>query len=117
MTTVEDFIEEKVPPELHAVVAMVRELMQAEAPDATEAVKYGLPMWSGRSPLAWISPAKGRITFSFTQGAYFDDPYGLLKGNAKHARHVKLRSVEDANLDALRSYVRQAVERDAAEAS
>jgi hypothetical protein len=64
-------------------------------------------------PLAWISPTKKDITFGFRAGAYFDDPYGLLKGTGKHARHVKLKTVEDANGEALRHYIGQAVANEA----
>jgi hypothetical protein len=36
----------------------------------------------------------------------------LLRGTGKHARHVKIRKLADANQEALRSYIRQALERD-----
>jgi hypothetical protein len=49
----------------------------------------------------------------FTFGVEFDDSYGLLKGVGKHARHVKIKKLADANQDALRYYIQQAVERDA----
>ena len=109
MTTVDDFITQKVPPEFHEVVAMVRGLMAECAPDATEKIGYGMLMWAGRWPLAWVNPTKKDITFGFRAGAYFDDPYGLLKGTGKHARHVKLKTVEGANGEALRHYIGQAL--------
>lgn len=112
MTTVDEFVAEKVQPEFHDIVAMLREMMHECAPDATETVSYGMPMWKGRWPLAWISPNKAGITFGFTYGREFDDPYGLLKGDGKHARHVKIRKLADANRDALRHYVRQALDFD-----
>ena len=112
MPTVDEFIQEKVPPRLHEVVAMVRQLMRECAPDATEKVSYGMPMWVAKWPLAWITPNKSYITLGFRAGVYFDDPYGLLKGTGKHARNVKLKTVADANTEALRHYIRQAVELD-----
>ncbi|MGH2688180.1 MAG: DUF1801 domain-containing protein [Actinomycetota bacterium] len=112
MITVDEFVAEKVLPEYHDIVAMLRELMREAAPDATELVSYGMPMWKGRWPLAWISPNKAGITFGFTYGREFDDPYGLLRGDGKHARHVKIRKAADVNRDAIRHYVRQALEFD-----
>jgi hypothetical protein len=112
MTTVDEFVAEEVQPEFHEVVALVRRLMRELAPDATEKVGYGMPMWVGRWPLAWISPTKKDITFGLRAGAYFDDPYGLLKGAGKHARHVKLKTVEATNEEALRHYIKQAVDDD-----
>jgi hypothetical protein len=110
--TVDAFVEERVLPEFRDIVAMVRALMRECAPQATERISYGLPMWIGNSALAWISPSKRDITVGFTYGREFEDPYGLLRGAGKHARHVKIRKLEDANQEALRSYIRQALERD-----
>ena len=110
--TVDAFVEEQVLPEFHDIVAMLRALMRECAPQATERISYGLPMWIGNSTLAWISPSKRDITFGFTYGREFEDRYGLLKGTGKHARHVKIRKLADANPEALRSYIRQALERD-----
>jgi len=113
MDAVDDFVQQKVPPEFHDIVTMVRALMRECARSATEQISYGIPMWKGKGPVAWISPTKRDITFGFTYGAEFEDRYGLLKGKGKHAKHVKIRSLADADEDALRSYIRQALERDA----
>lgn len=113
MTTVDEFVKHKVLPEFHDIVAMLRELMRESAPNAVEKVSYALPMWIGNSTLAWISPTKQDITFGFTFGVEFDDKYGLLKGRGKHARHVKIKKLADANQDALRYYIRQALQHDA----
>jgi hypothetical protein len=113
MNTVDDFVQQKVLPEFHDIVAMLRALMRECAPDATERISYGLPMWIGKSTLAWISPTKRDITFGFTFGGEFEDRYGLLKGAGKHAKHVKIRKLADANQAALRSYIQQALDRDA----
>jgi hypothetical protein len=110
--TVDAFVEERVLPELRDVVAMLREMMRECAPHATERMSYGLPMWIGTSTLAWISPTKRDITFGFTYGREFEDRYGLLRGAGKHARHVKIRKLTDANQEALRYYIQQALERD-----
>jgi hypothetical protein len=112
MNEVDEFVKHKVLPEFHDVVAMLRELMRECAPHATEKISYGLPMWIGKWTLAWISPTKKDITFGFTFGAEFEDKYGLLKGKGKNARHVKIKKLADANQDALRYYIRQALERD-----
>ena len=111
--TVDDFVKHRILPEFHDIVTMLRALMRECAPQATEKISYDLPMWIGRSTLAWISPTKRDITFGFTYGGEFEDHYGLLKGVGKHAKHVKIRKLADANQDALRDYIRQALERDA----
>lgn len=113
MDTVDDFVQQRVLPEFRDIVSMLRALVHECAPYATEKISYGLPMWIGRSTLAWISPTKRDITFGFTFGGEFEDRYGFLKGVGKHAKHVKIRKLADANQDALRYYIQQALERDA----
>lgn len=112
MRTVDEFVRDKVRPELLDVAALVRSLMAEGAPNAREMMSHGLPMWIDRSTLAWISPTKNDITFSFAFGVDFEDRFGLLKGEAKNARFVKIRSVDLADLQALRYYIDQAVQRD-----
>jgi hypothetical protein len=110
--TVDEFIAQKVKPDQKPIVAAVRRLMREWAPKADEKISYGMLVWSGRLIFAWIIPTKNDLTFGFMQGAYFEDKYGLLKGTGKHAKHVKLKSLEDVNPTTLRYYVRQAIKHD-----
>ena len=110
--TVDSFVKQKVPPELKPVVEAVRGLMREWAPKADEKISYGMLVWSGNLIFAWVIPTTKHLTFGFMQGAYFEDKYGLLKGVGKHARHVKLKNLDDINKPALRYYVRQALAAD-----
>jgi len=111
--TVDEFVKTKVLPELHPVVTMVRELMREMAPDATEAIRYGIPSYKGRKIFAVISPTRKDITLSFSHGGEFEDNYGLLRGKGKVSKHVKIKNLQSVNKDALRYYIRQALEFDA----
>lgn len=82
MSTVDDYIAQKIPSEFHEVVAMVRGLMADGAPDATEKISYGMLMWAVRWPLSWINPTKKDITFGFRAGAYFEDPTACSRARA-----------------------------------
>jgi hypothetical protein len=114
--TVDSFVKQKVPPELKPIVEAVRGLMREWAPKADEKISYGMLVWSGNLIFAWIIPTKKDLTFGFMQGAYFEDKYGLLRGTGKHARHVKLKQLEDVKATTLRYYVRQAMKIDKARA-
>lgn len=113
LETVDEFVQRKVLPEHHAIVAMLRELMHECAPDATELISYGIPAWRGKRVLAVISPTKRDITFAFSRGAEFEDKYGLLRGVGKVSKHVKIKRLEDVDKGALRYYVKQALKLDA----
>ncbi len=110
---VDEFVRTKVRPEHREIVAALRRLMREAAPAATEVISYGIPAWRARSIVAVISPTKTDITFAFSRGAEFHDDYGLLRGVGKVSKHVKLKSLDALNEEALRSYIRQALELDA----
>jgi hypothetical protein len=110
---VDEFVQTRVLPEFHPVVAAIRKLMKDCAPDAQEIISYGIPAYRGRLILAVISPTKKDITLAFSHGAEFEDKYGLLRGVGKVSKHIKLRKLSDVNPEILRYYVQQAMELDA----
>lgn len=111
--TVDEFVSAKVLPQFHDVVAMIRDLMRETAPGTTEVISYGIPAFRRKRIIAVISPTKKEITFAFSRGAEFEDRHGLLQGVGKVSKHVKIARVADANAEALRDYIRQAVALDA----
>ena len=110
--TVDEFVQAKVLPQFQPVVQLIRSLMKECVPDAEEVISYGIPAYRRKRFLAVISPTKQDITLSFSRGSFFEDKYQLLRGVGKVSLHVKLKSVETANLEALRYYIHQAVEWD-----
>jgi uncharacterized protein YdhG (YjbR/CyaY superfamily) len=110
--TVDEFVESKVLPEFRPIVAFLRTLMKECAPEAREVMSYALPMYLRKSTVAWISPSKTAITFSFKSGVAFEDRYGLLRGVGKHAKGVRMRSLSEVNEPALRDYIEQALKID-----
>ena len=112
MTTVEEFIVQKVQPEHREIVDRLRNLMREVAPNAKEVLTYGILGWRKNLILAVISPTKKDITLSFSRGAEFEDKYGLLKGVGKKSKHVKIRNVQEINQESLEYYIKQALEMD-----
>jgi hypothetical protein len=109
---VDEFVINKVLPDHHDIVVMIRDLMREMAPDAIETISYGIPVWRGKRIFAYFSPNKKGITFSFSRGAQFEDKYGLLKGVGKSSRHIKINNLIALNMDALRYYINQALDLD-----
>jgi hypothetical protein len=109
---VDEFVRIRVLPEFQPVVAMLRELMHEMAPEATEQISYGIPMYKGRKIFAFINPTKKDITFGFSHGGEFEDKFNLLRGKGKVSKHVKIKNLQSVNKDVLRYYIRQALEFD-----
>jgi hypothetical protein len=108
----DEFVRSKVLPDFRPVVAAIRSLMKEFAPETKEAISYGIPMYGLKKPIAWINPSKTGVTFGFRQGAYFEDTYGLLRGVGKHARHVRMKNLDQVNKPALKYYIKQALKLD-----
>ena len=110
--SVGEFVKTRVLPQFWPVVAMIRGLMKECAPNAQEIVSYGIPAYKVKNIVAVISPTKKDITFAFSRGAEFEDDYGLLQGVGKVSKHVKIKSLDTVNNEALRYNIKQALELD-----
>jgi hypothetical protein len=55
-----------------------------------------------KRPIAWVNPSKTGVTLGFREGVHFDDKYGLLRGAAKHAKHVRMKNLAEVNPPALK---------------
>ncbi|RKS69118.1 hypothetical protein BZB76_6257 [Actinomadura pelletieri DSM 43383] len=113
-TEIDTYVATKLDPKYAGILTALRALMAEGAPDAAECLTYGSPAWRGRRVLAVISQSKTHLTFAFERGAEFEDPHGLLEGVGKKTRHVKIKSLDGINEEALRGYIAQAVRLDAA---
>jgi hypothetical protein len=112
ITTVDEFIYQKVRPEHREIVDRLRKLMREAAPDAEEVITYGILAWRGNLMLAVISPTKKDVTLAFSRGAEFEDKYGLLRGVGKVSKHVKIKNPQEINKEALEYYIKQALKLD-----
>jgi hypothetical protein len=113
-TEIDTYAATKLDPRYTGILAALRALMAEEAPDAAECLTYGSPAWRGRKILAVVSQSKTHLTFAFERGAEFEDAHGLLEGVGKKTRHVKIKTLDGVDEDALRGYIAQAVELDRA---
>ncbi len=96
-----------------AAAAAVREAMpdaneQVDLPDRVLAFGFGPPGGVRMRGLAvGLIPHAHHVNVQLADGANLPDPDGLIEGTGKRIRHVKCRSVEDANRPALRAILDQ----------
>jgi hypothetical protein len=115
---IDAYVEAKVLPAFRPIVAAFRELARSEFPQLTEEMRGGteaypgVPVYRLKRIVVTISPTKKGITFNFTDGGSFDDPYGLLEGVGNKTRNVRWAKPEQFDAEAMRCYLRQAVEAD-----
>jgi hypothetical protein len=104
------------PPPVREIAVKTREVILSVMPDATEKVYPGwkvIQYGAGadmKSVFAAISPQRERVNLGLANGADLDDPDGLLEGDGKAIRHVKLTSLEAAAAPAVKELVRGALQ-------
>lgn len=94
----------------------LREMVLEEAPAAVEKVLrvYALVFWyslAGRMSDAFVQVVtypKG-VNLMFNRGAELEDPDGVLVGEGKIIRHIKVRRPEDLKNRHLRKFIRAAL--------
>jgi hypothetical protein len=104
------------PPPVREIAVKAREVILSVMPDATEKVYPGwkvIQYGAGadmKSVFAAISPQRERVNLGLANGADLDDPDGLLEGDGKAIRHVKLTSLEAAGAPAVKALVQGALQ-------
>lgn len=78
------------------------ERMRGCGPDVRELLHDGCPVACvGDAPFAYVNAFKAHSSVGFFHGAMLADPTGLLEGEGKRLRHVKLRPGKELNVGAL----------------
>ena len=87
-----------------AIARKLRSVILAVDPVAVEVVRlgdraatYGVGPKKMSEAYVYVMPQRGQVNLGFFRGTSLDDPEGLLEGTGKAMRHVKVRSIEDAD--------------------
>ena len=92
-----------------AVIRALRTFVKRAAPQLQESVKWGNGCWvQGKVPVAYVYSAPDHVQFGFFRGSALNDPKGLLRGEGKFVRHVKVRKRTDIDEKSFGTLLRQA---------
>lgn len=110
-----DLFLQHCPPALHPSAAAARALILEVMPAAVEQfdlsaslVAYGTDRTT-KGLLCGIIFYREHLNLMFAQGASLADPYALLRGSGKRARHIRLQSLEDVLQPGVRALLERAV--------
>lgn len=118
MPTIEEFIDQKVLPEYRDIVSSFRKLIKETYPQISEEMRggtekyYGVPVYRLNRIIITLSPTKQGITFSFSDGAKFDDKYKLLEGVGSKTLNLRIKKIDDFDEAVLKYYTDQAMQVD-----
>lgn len=101
---------------LRPLLVRLREILLEIHPEACEVTRLGdRATVFGVGPrkmidgYAYILPYQAWVNLGFFRGAALEDPDGLLEGTGAKMRHVKIRSLAEADRPALRSLIKAAI--------
>ena len=113
--TFDEFMERPVP-ELRPIAERLREIVVEIDPHTVEVVRlgdraanYGVGPNKMSEGYSYILPHKNWVNLGFYKGVDLPDPAGLMEGTGKKLRHVKVRSLEDAERSEIRALLKEAL--------
>ncbi len=103
----------KQPAHLRPILDQLRTMIAEAAPEATATTKWGMPFYSvGANTLCALAAFKAHVNLILPgpPGTYAD-PDGLLEGDGKTGKHLKLRPTDTLPRAAVRGWLRTAAVR------
>jgi hypothetical protein len=103
----------KQPPPLRAILEDLRALVAEAAPEVTSAIKWGMPFYTlGGETVCALAAFKAHVNLILPgpPGTY-PDPDGLLEGDGKTGKHLKLRPGVDFPRAAIRGWLQISAKR------
>ena len=98
------------PAPLNQAAATLRKIIRTNAPKASEAIKWGMPVYELKGMLCYIRARPKYVTLGFYhQGVHLSDPDKLLEGTGDRMRHVKVHAPADIKAGLFTNWVKQAV--------
>lgn len=104
--TVDEYVVAQTGEALVALQALVRSTL----PRSDERLKWGVPAYFGREdgPICYLYAGRDHVNLGFIRGAQLHDPKGLLEGQGKEGRHIKVFAVDEIPKTAIRALLRAA---------
>ena len=99
-------------PGVRPVLKELRELVQQELPEAKEEIKWGRPVYSLNHIVCYLAAAGDHANLGFYRGIELEDPEGLLEGDGKKLRHIKVYNREEIRRRWYGTLIRQAAKLD-----
>jgi hypothetical protein len=100
----------KQPPHLRPILDALRALVEEVAPDAVGSLKWGMPFYTaGGGMLCALGAHKAHVNLILSgPPGTFDDPKGVLVGDGKTGKHLKLTSLDQLPKADAKKWLKQA---------
>jgi hypothetical protein len=97
---------DKQTPALGSITRYWFEVMRSCGDDVREIMHDGCPVVCiEHAPFGYVNAFKAHVNIGFFFGAFLKDPAGLLEGDGKFMRHMKVRPGDEIDSNALRKLI------------
>lgn len=87
----------------------IQQFILNAAPGIQESIKWKVPCYAYKGMLCYLNPKKDHLDFGFMQGIHLSNTHGLLQGDGKMVRHVKIYTDEDLKWELLGEILQEAL--------
>jgi len=101
---------------IKTISQQLRDVILSDYPEAVEVVRlgdgaacYGVGPKKMSEAHVYIMPKANYVNLGFFHGTNIADPQKLLEGNGKKMRHIKVKTLEEANNPDLKTLISQAL--------
>ena len=112
--TVEEFLS-KYDPKVQEICFWLRKIVLDLLPECKEIIckpyniSYGTKeSRSDKDLIIYIAPLKDSVNLGFYRGVNLQDEKNLLKGTGKYMRHLKIKSINDVEIDEIKKLILEA---------
>jgi hypothetical protein len=95
------------PTEQSEMLEVLRGLIHETVGNVSEEIKWGFPVFAQAKDFAYLRLAKKHITLGFYHIDKLKDPQGLLEGEGKIFKHIKIRKLEDIKSQMIEEWLQQ----------
>jgi hypothetical protein len=93
-------------PEKQAVVQVLRDAALAVSTGISEGIKWdALCFFKGDRAFVGLMPYRNYVSVIFDRGSEMADDLGVLEGNGKQMRHIKIRKLEEIEQKKVSRYI------------
>lgn len=88
----------------------LRTLVFEAYPEIEEHIKWSKPSYSKEGLVCYLQTAKNHVNFGFYRGTELEDRNGILEGDGKKMRHVRIRKADKIDEEKLKFLIWDAVD-------
>ena len=95
-------------PALRQIAETLRNIILNVDPQFRESVKWSNPIYEKRGKVLYLAATERYVSLGFFNGVHLSDPDGRIEGTGKKMRHVKVKALEDIDVEQFESWVGEA---------